>query len=626
MSTNRRNLAKSMAVRVRLACGIARSLITAICTLGAVCTTSAAGPLPWSSGSTTFQLTPGAPPSGNPTPVAVGDLNGDGHADLVTLMVPRPQRYVVVRRMDAAGLPAAPQLFPEPVFSDYPLPGALTIADLDGDGHADLVSPLWYMPGNGDGTLGAAQFLPRYQDVHLDVPPAVADMDGDGKADLVMASTSGYFEVFRGLGGGILDSLNAYLSRTNVPGSVQHLAVADLNHDSHPDVITSGAAGGTNVFLSNGDGTFASAVSVNAANGSIGIADLNGDGHPDLVVGTAVALGDGAGHFSAGTPLPLPALVIGDFDGDGRTDVVLADSSSVLVMRGDGAGQFSSWKRLTTGPSPFEAHATDFNLDARLDLVVLNTCGAPAQVFMNGPVGFVVPPSYPVGRAPVALAKLDANGDGTPDLVVGSRGSRTISMLLGTGGGNFTAVASAEVAAGLVALRVADLFGDGRHEIVVACDTSNSVSVIPVTTAGGFGTRVDLPAGAGPVDLDVGDLDHDGRQEAVVLSADHTMTEISADGLGNLSSHAFAASPSPTHGVSGVALADWSGDGNLDAGVSELGGASATDNGQDEIFFGDGLGNLVSGFWTDGHTAALAFSDLDQDGHPDLVRVFAWDS
>jgi hypothetical protein len=134
------------------------------------------------------------------------------------------------------------------------------------------------------------------------------------------------------------------------------------------------------------------------------VADFNGDGNLDLAIpsdcgasGTCttngavtILLGDGTGNFTASTAMAATGLrpygiVVGDFNGDGKPDLAIAnnDSNTVSVLLGDGTGIFTPIATpLTTGTGPVFPAVGDFNNDGRLDIVVPNSGSNNISVFL----------------------------------------------------------------------------------------------------------------------------------------------------------------------------------------------------------------------------------------------------
>jgi hypothetical protein len=155
----------------------------------------------------------------------------------------------------------------------------------------------------------------------------------------------------------------------------------------------------------------------------------------------SVLLGNGDGtfqpahNFAAGTE-PV-SVVVGDFTGDGRLDLAVADTGDVQfrgegvsVLLGNGDGTFQPAQAFPAGHAPFRLAVRDFNGDGFLDLVVDG--GGTLRVLLgNGNGTFqTTNVSYVVGSSPLAVAAGDFDGDGSPDLAVANGFSNDVSILL----------------------------------------------------------------------------------------------------------------------------------------------------------------------------------------------------
>jgi VCBS repeat protein/centrosomal CEP192-like protein len=324
---------------------------------------------------------------------------------------------------------------------------------------------------------------------------ATADFNGDGKLDLVVADNSGNaVSVLLGKGDGTFQAPVNYTVGTS-PTAV---AVGDFNGDGKLDLAVGSSAvngGQVNILLGNGDGTFQSAknFSVTCCPSSVAVGDFNGDGKLDLVMATSsasVLLGNGDGTFQ--TVLDYPAgsypatIAVGDFSGDGLLDLAVVDNGNgnVDILLGNGDGTFQSALDFAVGSVPFAVVAGDFNGDGILDLAVANVFSSTVSVLLgNGNGTFQSAMNYDTGGYPNELVMEDFNGDGKLDLAVGSY---LTQILFGKGDGTFepaATYASQPGAPNLNAVAAGDFTGQGRLDLVVGTGNSNAVEFVQSTLA-----------------------------------------------------------------------------------------------------------------------------------------------
>jgi hypothetical protein len=244
------------------------------------------------------------------TSVAVGDMNRDGHPDVVVTAEAGSTCYVDVLLGNGRGGFSVASITNLPNANHV---GSVKLADF-GNGNLDVAvtsdsgAGLQYssgetvLLGNGDGTLGTPTTYATFTSGSL----AVGDVNGDGKLDLVAAGSSGV-SVLLGNGNGTFQAAKyTALPAPSKGGSITGgaLVMGDLNADGKLDLAVTGTydysvPGGydysvtnVNVLLGNGDGTFAAAETIPLEDpASITAADFNGDGYPDLAVTHGVSPG-----------------------------------------------------------------------------------------------------------------------------------------------------------------------------------------------------------------------------------------------------------------------------------------------------------------------------------------------
>jgi hypothetical protein len=332
------------------------------------------------------------------------------------------------------------------------------------------------------------------------------------------------------------------------------IQAADLNADGNPDaIIASTTSGGVDVNLGNGSGYFPSGSSPATGNCvDIAAGDVTGDGHMDIVAangsGTvSVLAGDGTGtvftktDFTAGSR--CDAVVLADFDGDGKPDIATTNStaSKIDLLLDDGSGSFTSGTSVATGTSPFRIATGDVNGDGKADLATANYYMGGSQLSVlpgngDGTFGTRTDINLPGGTSVGDIAIADLNGDGKADLVEVGRQNDTVGVLLGIGDGTFAVLQTYTTGDNPNAVVVGDFNGDGKADLATA-NGANSASVLLGDGSGAFPTHVEFVTDDVSVGIAAADFNRDGRLDLATANiADDT-----ASMLCNATSDAVAA-------------------------------------------------------------------------------------
>jgi FG-GAP-like repeat/FG-GAP repeat/Abnormal spindle-like microcephaly-assoc'd, ASPM-SPD-2-Hydin len=308
---------------------------------------------------------------------------------------------------------------------------------------------------------------------------------------------------------------------------------------------------------------------------AVAVGDLNGDGKSDLVVANteantvSVLLGKGDGTFAAKVDYPTgtapTAVAIADVNGDKKPDLIVANSATgtVSVLLGKGDGTFEPKADYPTGAKPQSVAVGDLNGDGKLDLAVANTEANTVSVLLGKGDGTFEPSvEYSTGTAPTSVAIGDFNGDKKLDLVTANSTANTVSVLLGKGDGTFEPKVDYPTATGPTSVAVGDLNGDGKSDLAVANNGSSSVSVLLGKGDGTFASKADYPTGTAPTSVAIGDLNADKKLDLVTAnSTANTISVLLGKGDGT-----FAVKQDLATGTKpqAVAVGDLNGDGKPD--------------------------------------------------------------
>ncbi len=303
-------------------------------------------------------------------------------------------------------------------------PTSVDVGDFNQDGFTDLVvsnrdaDSLSLLFGTGDGQFVAPTGAEITTNQGIGTSPVfvkAVDLNLDGKLDLAIVNEgSDDLSVLMGDGSSGFTTAD---SPCPTPCAMRETPLfttaADFDSDGQLDLATAGTGSTVVQLLLSGEGVPNNFVIAGATPRAVETGDLNGDGRADLVTVNAGAdtyssfLGDGNGVFAKIDCLPGPipaeddtdedcvlasgsvpsALLLADFDEDGRLDLVIANEglSTVSLFPGIGNGYFSPASRnFDVGASPSRLISGDFNLDGRDDIIALNTGSDNFTVILSG--------------------------------------------------------------------------------------------------------------------------------------------------------------------------------------------------------------------------------------------------
>jgi len=349
------------------------------------------------------------PDNSSPT-IVVGDFNNDGKPDLVAITY--LSRAIQVFLGHGNGSFEEPKIVSLPPESDPSLdsyPTAITVGDINGDGKQDLLVVGWNVTnysaagpgavytflGHGDGSFAPPQTTPvGYWPYYI----ALGDLNGDGKLDAAVFNEFGDFNyaaqptirTLLGHGDGTFEIAQTLLEGS-VSGGQSYLTqflIDDFNGDGKADMAV--ANGGMRLSLGHGNGTFAredTSMYNNPYVRNFVSGDFNNDGKLDLATcgdpgyhDFNVMLGHGEGTFERiYPPYQLAGYVngitAGDFNNDGKLDVIELDYSRLFVLLGHNSGTFLQERPFYLAAQnisaiPMQAITGDFNGDGVPGLAV----------------------------------------------------------------------------------------------------------------------------------------------------------------------------------------------------------------------------------------------------------------
>ena len=421
--------------------------------------------------------------------------------------------------------PELAPVLPEPLLTfGRPVVTAVP-GDFDGDGRLDLVTSVQASSvatlhlGRGDGQFGLTR---TFRLGRTPADAAAGDVNGDGRLDLVsmessFSTSADAVTVSFGRGSGAFDPP----LRRDVGVQLEGLAVLRVGTGAGDSILMGTRANRAGYVVRYENGRLIPPQTLLDGGRTIyrGVADVNGDGRPDslavqrdrraLAVSVGLTNGLGPARITSFTER-VKHFTAGDFDGDGRVDVVVQVSGQpgFYFARGNGDGTFqvplAQTDEAALGDRLF---AADFTGDGRLDFVssTREPEGFTLRLFSGRGDGTFAT-SQVLGTGEL-LAAADFNGDGRADLVYGRDAG--LGVALNQGNGRFRGLYGRTLP-----VQVADVNGDGRADVLTL--TTNGVDVHAGAVGGGFATPNTLPNTAGATAFQLGDINGDGRSDLLL--------------------------------------------------------------------------------------------------------------
>jgi gliding motility-associated-like protein len=352
--------------------------------------------------------------------LSVADFDNDGKTDVV---VNDNGTFRIFRNTVASNGSAISTASLTSIATTYTSVAHLTTSDIDGDGKTDLFANAFMYRNNSGTTADAISFEPGVQHIVSGTTGIVAnhDFNHDGKSDI--AHTGGnLYQVdenasrkgaFTFVGGGVFSTIVNSSISAGAGGQPEKIIADDFDGDGYDDL----------------------AFGVNAGADFLSVVRNTGLNQPLAPAQFAPAL-----TFPA---LDLPwSIASADFDGDGKTDIVLGNNNAAFISiykntSTVGSISFLAKQDIAALTRAIEVKAVDLDGDGKPEIVVAHkptTTTGSFTVFQNtstsGTISFSAGINYALTRGPLSLAIADINLDAKPDLIFTANGTTTDALLV----------------------------------------------------------------------------------------------------------------------------------------------------------------------------------------------------
>ena len=646
-----------------------------------------------------------------PTMVAFGDFDADSKPD-IALSNYGSNTLSVFRNISAGGVIG---LSAKIDFTTGNSPQSITIGDIDGDKKPDVLTANWSSNNisvlrstNNDATLisltsNAGIISPAFStnttDYSLNVISAtnsirVTSQTNDNNSSIQIRINGGTYAIVASgspssplpLNAGVntievlvtaedgattrtytivvtrgIPGISSFSPMKAKPGDAVTITGTNFNTTPANNIVFFGAvragvtaASPTSLTVTVPIGATYGPVSVLNTDGNLSCASLNSFNPTYRPAKSNITGSDFIGKTDFTTGTNPYAIAIGDLDGDGKPDLVVANlgSNNVSVYRNTAAGgsigngSFAAKVDLATGNSPYSIAIGDLDGDGKSDLAITNINSSTVSVFRNTSTSgsitsgsFANRVDFGTGLGPISVAIVDVDGDGKPDLAVANTGSNTVSVLRNTStSGSITAnsfLTRVDFPTGNTpyAVGVGDLDGDGKPDLAVPNYNANTVSILRSTavtgriTASSFAAKVDFTTGSTPNSVAIGDYDGDGKPDLAIANYNSNSVSVlrNTSSIGSIGISSFADKIDFTTGLRplSVTIGDLDGNGKPDMAVANIfsNSVSIFRNTASSGSIGTGSFAAKVDFETGSLPVAVAIGDLNGDGKPDLVST-----
>jgi Bacterial Ig-like domain (group 3)/FG-GAP-like repeat/FG-GAP repeat len=502
--------------------------------------------------------------------------------------------FLIALLISASASAQTPPIFPLPptvyTLTDYAAGAPLVAGDFNGDGQPDIA----YFSDLGPGVAVRLNQGSTTPTTSLSCPPTTliaADVNADKKLDLVLTCSNGYVVVMIGNGDGTFQT-PAYYAVPGVSASTGSAVTVDLNGDAYPDVAVIGTQGTTPAI----------AVLLNQGSSTPGIL-----ANPKL-------------YPTTNNPHSFSSIAAGDFNGDGKQDILAGPTLTVFYGSGDGTLQTPQVVSTPAGVG-YNFVAADLNQDGITDIAYPSTPTLSIQVLLGSSSGQFtngtnLPLNFTSSNTPILVPAGTTNGGKNVDLALSGD---NISILQGDGKGGFSLGQSFA----LTGTVTPEVRSDGTTDLAVSAP--GGFSLLPGNGDGTFQGITTLPLPGQSIATDV---NNDGLTDVLSLSTTGTISTALGRGNGT-----FSVLNQTTTGVQGNTLiaGDFNGDGKVDAATILTGSFAngATAQQDSELFFlsGNGDGTFQPAkagvdLQVTGVNNAI-IGDFNRDGFPDVIAAYS---